>query len=193
MAESARVKLYPAIGCCGIDCGLCPRHYTVGTSRCPGCLGADFTERHPSCSLITCCVKRKGLEVCAQCDEFPCPRFKGWDANDSFVTHARSIDNLTFIKEHGLEGFIDQQKRRIQLLEKMLREFDDGRSRSFYCLATALLPIANLEKSLAQAQKEMTEKKLAPTDIREKATILKKHLNDFATRQGIVLKLRNKR
>jgi hypothetical protein len=26
---------HPTIGCCGIDCGLCPRYYTDGPSRCP--------------------------------------------------------------------------------------------------------------------------------------------------------------
>ena len=69
-------KTYPTIGCCGLDCGLCPRFYTVGHSRCPGCAGPDFFNKHPSCSFITCCVKKKNLEVCAECSEFPCPKFK---------------------------------------------------------------------------------------------------------------------
>ena len=94
-------KLYPVIGCCGIDCGLCPRYYTIGASKCPGCCGLDFFDKHPSCSFITCCVKKNNLEVCAQCDDFPCPRFDGWDAGDSFVTHLKSVSNLNYIKEHG--------------------------------------------------------------------------------------------
>jgi hypothetical protein len=39
------VKIYPTIGACGLDCGLCTRYYTVGPSRCPGCCGPDsFTK-----------------------------------------------------------------------------------------------------------------------------------------------------
>ncbi len=56
-------RKYSTIGVCGLDCGLCPRYYTVGTSRCPGCCGPDFFNKHPSCSFITCCVKKKDLEV----------------------------------------------------------------------------------------------------------------------------------
>lgn len=70
------MKKYPAIGVCGLDCGLCPRHYTDGPSRCPGCGGIDFHLKRPSCSFITCCVKKKGLEVCRECEDFPCPKNK---------------------------------------------------------------------------------------------------------------------
>jgi hypothetical protein len=59
------IKAYPTLGCCGLDCGLCSRYYTVGTSRCPGCCGPEFFDKMPSCAYITCCVKKKGLEVCA--------------------------------------------------------------------------------------------------------------------------------
>ena len=54
------IKKYPTIGVCGLDCGLCPRYYTIGPSRCPGCAGPDFFNKHPSCSFITCCVKKIG-------------------------------------------------------------------------------------------------------------------------------------
>jgi hypothetical protein len=70
------VKKYPTIAVCGLDCGLCPRYYTEGPSRCPGCAGPGFFDKHPSCSFITCCVKKKGLEVCAECADFPCAKFK---------------------------------------------------------------------------------------------------------------------
>src|SRR5512136_3302859 len=92
------VKTFPTIGCCGIDCGLCPRYYTTGSSRCPGCAGPDFFEKHPSCGHITCCVKTRKLEVCSQCDEFPCSRFESWADGDSFVTHQKTLFNLDSIR-----------------------------------------------------------------------------------------------
>ncbi|HEC81320.1 MAG TPA: DUF3795 domain-containing protein [Thermoplasmatales archaeon] len=131
------VKTFPTIGCCGLDCGLCPRYYIVGVSKCPGCCGPDFFNKHPSCSFITCCVKKKGFEVCSECDEYPCLKFEGFDACDSFITHRKAVSNLNFIKKHGLIKFIEQQKKRIRLLEKMLKSFDDKRSKSFYCLSAA--------------------------------------------------------
>jgi len=129
------IKNFPTIGCCGLDCGLCPKYYTVGSSKCPGCCGPDFFNKHPSCGYITCCVKKKKLEVCAQCDEFPCPKFEPWLVTggeyDSFLTHKRAHYNLNFIREHGVEKFAEQQIKRIGLLETMLKNFDDGRSKSF--------------------------------------------------------------
>lgn len=186
------IKVYPTLGCCGLDCGLCPRYYTVGNSRCPGCCGPDFFNKHPSCSFITCCVKKKKLEVCAQCNEFLCSRFGGWDVGDSFVTHLKSISSLNFIRERGLEEFIEQQKKRIRLLETVLKEFDEGRSKSFYCVATTLLPITDLEASLNKAEQEIRKSGINPDDIKVKAGILRKFLNSFANEREIELKLRTK-
>lgn len=105
----AGLKRHPTIGVCGLDCGLCPRYYTAGPSRCPGCGGPDFPNKHPSCSFITCCVKKLGLEVCAQCSDFPCPKFKSDEEyqqlNDSssYASPKRIMPNLRYIREHGIE------------------------------------------------------------------------------------------
>ena len=190
------VKTYPTIGCCGLDCGLCPRYYTVGSSRCPGCCGPDFFKKHPSCSYITCCVKKKSLEVCAQCHEFPCSKFESWLVSggeyDSFLTHKKAHPNLIFIKEHGLEKFLEQQTRRIELLQTMIKGFDDGMSRSFYCIATALLPITDLETSLNEAGQRIGADAIRSDDVKTRSKILKGILNDFASKKGIELKLRKK-
>ena len=190
------VKKYPTIGCCGLDCGLCPRYYTVGSSKCPGCCGPDFFNKHPSCSYITCCVKKKRLEVCAQCAEFPCSKFESWLENggeyDSFLTHKKAKPNLYFIRTYGLERFIGQQRKRIELLEKMLKNFDDGRSKSFYCIATTLLPITDLETSLEKTEQRLKADKINLDDTRIKSKILKEFLNESAARNEVELRLRKK-
>jgi len=190
------VKMYPTIGCCGLDCGLCPRYYTVGSSKCPGCCGPDFFNKHPSCSYITCCVKKKNLEVCAQCDEFPCLKFESWLVGggeyDSFLTHKKAHPNLIFMGEHGLEKFIEQQRKRIRLLERMLTNFDDGKSKSFYCIATTLLPITDLEISLNETEQKIKADKIRTDDFKTKSRILKGILNNLAAREGNELKLRKK-
>ena len=120
------IKKHLTLGCCGLDCGLCPRYYTVGSSRCPGCCGPNFFNKHPSCTYITCCVKKRKLEVCAQCDEFPCSKFDSWLVGgveyDSFVTHKKAHLNMIFIRKYGIKKFIEQQSLRIRLLETMLKD-----------------------------------------------------------------------
>lgn len=190
------VKLYPTLGCCGLDCGLCPRYYTVGPSRCPGCCGPDFFEKHPSCSYITCCVKKESLEVCAQCEEFPCSKFESLRVDggeyDSFVTYLKAYPNMIFIKEFGLKEFIKQQKKRLKLLETMLKSFDDGRSKSFYCLAATLLSKEALKKSIEKSKKRIKEDKIGPDDTKARAQILRGFLEEYAASYGVELKLRKK-
>jgi hypothetical protein len=158
------------IGCCGIDCGLCPRYHTDGKSRCPGCGAIDFFEKHPSCSIFTCCVKNKQLMTCADCMDFPCEKMKNWDIADSFVTHKNSLANLRSIKGNGLSAFIKQQKVRIELLEKIIKDFDDGRSKSFFCLALALLPIDEIQtavKEITSRKNEFNDKKIIAKSLTE--------------------------
>jgi hypothetical protein len=185
------VKVYPTIGVCGLDCGLCPRHYTVGASRCPGCCGPEFFSKHPSCSFITCCVKKKNLEVCAECPDFPCPKFKSdqeyqeLKESSSYPSYKKVIPNLDFIKEHGIKEFAGQQKKRIDLLETMLGSFDDGRSRSFYCKSAASLDLTTLENSLDKAMQKIEADNIKPNDT--KAKILKAILtgiSPMSLRQG---------
>jgi hypothetical protein len=180
------VKIYPTIGVCGLDCGLCPRYYTVGTSRCPGCCGPEFFGKHPSCSFITCCVKKKNLEVCAECSDFPCSKFKSDEEyqqlkeSSSYPSYKKVMLNLNFIKEQGIEKFIGKQKKRIKLLETMIANFDDGRSRSFYCKSAALLDLITLENSLDKAIQKIKAGNIKPNDTKTKAKILKDILSEIA-------------
>ena len=188
-------KKYPTIGCCGIDCGLCPRHYTEGKSRCPGCLGPKFLEvMGQTCFFISCCFKKKNLETCGECKDFPCQKFDsdwfGKDSYDSFVTHKKALPNLNLIKNMGFEKFIIQQNKRIIILKDMLANFNDGRSKSNFCLASALLPVQILEKSLDSAKKEIKKLEIANFDLKNKAKILKDFLQNAANKENITLKLK---
>lgn len=179
-------KKYPTIGVCGLDCGLCPRYYTEGPSRCPGCAGPDFFNKHPSCSFITCCVKKKNLEVCAECSDFPCPKFKTDEAYQqlkeysSYPSSKVIMSNLNFIKEHGIKKFIAQQKKRILLLENMIVNFNDGRSRSFFCKAACLYDLTSLENVLNKAFQKIKMDNIKSDNTKVKAKIFKEILNQIA-------------
>jgi len=138
-------RTHPTIGACGIDCGLCPRYRTHGPSRCPGCCGPGFEAVHPSCVVVTCCVIKRGLPVCAECAEYPCAIFeRPATTRDSFVTHRRMAPNQEAIRDGGLDAFVAAQAERLALLDAMLDGYNAGRSTSFYCLAAALLSIDGL-------------------------------------------------
>lgn len=183
------MKKYSTIGCCGIDCGLCPRFYTKGESACPGCDGLDFKLKHPSCGFLTCCVIKHGFEVCSDCQDFPCSRFdserKGFD---SFVTHKRIFLNLDSIKNDGIDSFIYQQRIRMTILADFLTNFDDGRSKNFFCLSCALFPLKKL-----QEEWEYLNNINDQLNIKERNKILKERLLKIANDLGIELRLNNKK
>jgi hypothetical protein len=173
------IKKYPTIGVCGLDCGLCPRYYTDGPSRCPGCAGPGFFKKHPSCSFITCCVRKMNMETCGECPDFPCSKFKSDEEyqqlkeSSSYPPYRKVMPNLNLIKEYGIEKFIEQQNMRMELLETMLENFNDGRSRSFFCKAAALLDPVSLNDSLIKATDKIKVEKIKPDDFKNKAKILK--------------------
>ncbi|MBN2153156.1 MAG: DUF3795 domain-containing protein [Candidatus Lokiarchaeota archaeon] len=190
--NNANQRQHPTLGCCGIDCGLCPQHHGRGQSRCPGCGGPDFPLKHPSCGILTCCVKKKGLETCGDCQEFPCQRLSGWDAGDSFVSHKNSLANLALVKGDGIDGYLAQQQQRLRVLEHFLGHYDDGRSKSFYCLASTLLSIPALGVARKEADEKTTGVGTDPADQKAKARVLHDILNSHAGRERVDLRLRRK-
>lgn len=97
------------------------------------------------------------------------------------------MPNLNFIKEHGIKDFVEQQKKRIKLLEIMIENFDDGRSRSFYCKATAFLDLMNIEDSLDKATQKIKANNIKSDNTKAKAKILNDILNEIAFKDGIEL------
>jgi hypothetical protein len=183
------LRKYSTIGCCGIDCGLCPRFHAKGDSACPGCGGINFKDKHPSCGFVTCCVIKNQLEVCSDCKDYPCSRFdpetKGYD---SFVTHKKVFANLDSIKNSGIEYFIDQQKIRINILTDFLAKYDDGRSKNFFCISCTLLPLDKLQETYSYiiGLSDLF-------DLKQNNKLLKDRLQTIAESLHLDLKLNSKK
>jgi len=175
-------KRASTIGRCGIDCGLCPRYYTEGSSRCPGCGGEGFETVHPPCGVKSC-ADRRGLEACGLCGEYPCKRYgdRGKMERDSFVTHKRIFHNHDLIAARGMDWFLAEQSKRITILQNMLANYDDGRSKSFFCLAAALLQPEHLLAAIAETPLD--------ADKKGRAKALKAALRKYAEMEGVVLAL----
>ncbi|MFC1938806.1 DUF3795 domain-containing protein [Chloroflexota bacterium] len=185
------LRKYPLVGVCGLNCGLCPRYYTEGVSRCPGCCGADFWQKHPACGFITCCVKKKGLETCAECPDFDgCERLaKLLDSarqSDSFISYRPIEANLSSIREHGIEEFARLETEKQEFLRHLLANYDEGRSKSFYCTSCQLVPLDSLRQALKAAESDLTR----GADVKEKAKTLRALISRMADSLGIDLRLR---
>lgn len=188
MARSP-LRRYQTTGACGLDCVLCPRYYTEGRTRCAGC-GSEISFAAVGCKIFRCCVRENGLESCAECQDFPCDKLEGVDGSDSFVTHRKMLINLRSIKDHGIEPFLEEQGKRRDLLETMLGEYNDGRSKSFLCSAATLLPIEAIADSMEGVKGRASESGIEDDDKKAGAKLLKKSLEAAALREGVDLKLR---
>jgi len=182
---------HPEVGTCGLSCRLCPWHHSKGESRCGGCK-SQF-RMAAGCPFITCAVKRKGLEFCWDCTENEgCEKWKKHrDVGkkfDSFVSYQKLEDNIAFIHENGLGEFERVQKRREELLKDMMEEFNEGRSKTYYCIAATVMEIEELEAALKQARA-----KAENLDLKGKAKLLHSILDGVAEEKQYLLKLRKGR
>jgi hypothetical protein len=185
--KSVKIK-YPEIGICGLSCRFCPHYQTNAKSKCHGCKSKDRMAL--GCPFITCAVKKKGIEFCFECEESStCELWKNHRENgkksDSFVCYQELEANVSFIKEYGVDKFERIQKDKEKLLKRMLSEFDDGRSKSYYCIATTILNENELNKALSKAESEAEG-----LDQKEKAKLLHSILDDIAVKKGKCIKLR---
>ena len=191
MVNKYPLKKYPIVGACGLNCGLCPRYHTEGKSRCPGCCGPDFWQKHPGCGFITCCVKQRNLEACAQCvDWAKCERvvklLNSAKYRDSFVSYRPVAANFAFIQENGIEEFVRLEMEKQKFLRHLIANYDEGRSKSLYCTSCQLIPLEKLKEAVADAETKITK----DTDVKEKVKIVRAAINNLADTLQIDLKLR---
>lgn len=180
-----RQRQYPLFSACGLNCGLCPRYYTDGASRCPGCAGEGFSLKHPVCGILSC-SQRHGVEYCALCGEYPCKKFDGADGSDSFISHKNQLLDLDKAKNIGLDAYKAELDAKVELLKSLLKGFDDGRRKSFFCIAVNLLDLNDLMSVMEQVNGETK-----PEDtLKEKSAAAVRLLQAIAEKRGIMLQLR---
>lgn len=107
---------------CGMNCGLCVA-YLREENKCPGC----YTGRKVGNKPIKCsrklCKERKG-DFCFECDKFPCESIKRLDKRYRERYGMSEIDNLLFIKEKGIDHFIEEERKKWQSDEGVLCAHD---------------------------------------------------------------------
>ena len=179
---------YPAMGICGLSCVLCPRYHTDGCSRCGGCKSAF--RMGAGCPFITCAVKKKGIEFCWECaEQADCDRWKkhreAGRHRDSFKCYQKINEDIDLILENGFDAYWKLQRERENLLEAMLSEYNEGRSKNYYCIAATVMEIEELKEALASAKRD-TE----GMDVKSRAKVLHGILDGIGEKKGYRIKLR---
>ncbi len=182
-----KTRSYPLFSACGLNCGLCPRYHTDGASRCPGCAGEGFLTKHPTCGVLSC-AQRHGLDYCFDCTNYPCAKYAHADEADSFITHRNQLTDMAKAKSDGMAAYRAALDEKVSLLDTLLAQFDDGRRKSFYCVAVNLLATDDIRAALAKTESETA----SDAPVKEKATMLAALLEALAVASGISLRLRKK-
>ena len=182
-----RQREFPLFSACGLNCGLCPRYHTDGATKCPGCAGEGFSAKHPSCGVLTC-SQRRGVEYCCLCEEYPCTRYDGIDLFDSFITHKNQLKDFEKVKSTGFDAYKAELNNKIALLKYLLENFDDGRKKSFFCIAVNLFDLHDTEYVMAQ----IMDKTGQDDSKKEKAATAVRIFQVMAEKRNVLLQLRKK-
>lgn len=173
---------------CGLNCGLCPMN--LG-GYCPGCGGGNGNQ---SCKIAACSFRHScqdgRIEYCTQCKEFPCEKYEKIDERDSFISHRNRKKDLEKQRRIGRESYRQEQEEKVRILKYLLDHYNDGRKKSFYCLAVNLLELNDLKRVLYLAEQAEADGKLPDISQKEKAAYITAQLRNISDKNEIELKLR---
>lgn len=175
---------YPRLSLCGLNCGLCPRYHTDGTSRCPGCCGEGFLSKRPACGVITC-ARGRGVAYCYECDDYPCRRLQGAECTDSFITHRNMRVDFDTAERDGIEAYRAMLDEKVAMLQTLLTDYNDGRRKKIFCLAVNLLDVQAVREVMARLAAEVGEE----DPPKARAAAAEALLRQAADGAGIVLEL----
>lgn len=169
---------------CGLNCGLCTMRLN---GYCPGCGGGEGNQ---SCKIARCSMQHGKPEYCNQCEEFSCEKYEKMDEFDSFITHQNRKRDLKKQQEIGAEAYRAEQEEKIHILEWLLANCNDGRKKTFFCLAVNLLELEDVRKVMEQIR---TDEMFGGLSLKEKAGYAAGRFQKVAGERGILLKLRKKK
>jgi hypothetical protein len=99
---------------CGMNCGIC-KYYYREKKNCPGCRTNDETKATycTECIIINCTtINTNKSGFCYECETMPCKRLKTLDKRYKTKYHMSMLDNLKFIKEHGIKSFLEKERKK---------------------------------------------------------------------------------
>ena len=166
---------------CGLNCGLCPM--LLG-NYCGGCGNGN-----QSCKIAKCSLEHEKIEYCYECGQCPCEKYQHIDEYDSFITHRRQKADLQKAQSIGIAQYNLEQQEKIRILSYLLSNYNDGRRKTFFCVAVNLLDLSELQEGIKQMQ---TNEELPALPLKEQCLYVVEVFQKIADRRNIKLKLMKK-
>jgi hypothetical protein len=136
-------------------------------------------------------MKHDGVAYCFQCKEYPCPRYNRGNDKDSFITYLHVPSDMNKANQEGLDVYLEQLAAKSDILDILLEKWDNGRLKSFFCLAVNLLPLDRLVLVMDElGKKRLSLEGDSKTDRSAYGILAKDALNQHAAAIGLELKLR---
>jgi hypothetical protein len=60
------------------------------------------------------CIKKKGLQLCCDCDDFPCDHLHPYADQAAVKPHNTKVFNLALIKKMGLEAWAKDKAKSVK-------------------------------------------------------------------------------
>lgn len=175
------VRDNPLFSLCGLNCGLCPMK--LG-GHCGGC---GFGNQ--SCKVARCGMEHGRTDYCFLCGEYPCARYADEETYDLFITVQNRRSDMEKARRIGVEAYTAEQAEKVELLHRMLSDYNDGRRKTLYCVAVNLLETDELRAALESLE---GRPEFGLLSQKERAASLAGILQELAGQRGIALKLRRK-
>jgi len=109
------------------------------------------------------------------------------------------LKDIAKIKNHGLAAYQSELNQKVEILRYLLENYNDGRRKSFFCIAVNLLELEDIKEvmsnlklpSLAETGRRRGHA-VAPTNltIKEKSQIAVQLFQDMAVKRNVELKLK---
>jgi hypothetical protein len=99
---------------CGMNCGICMA-YLRDKSKCPGCRRDDSAKpvTRARCKIKNCPeIQKSQTGYCFDCVGFPCPNLKHLDKRYRAKYNMSMVENLAYIKQFGINGFLENETER---------------------------------------------------------------------------------
>lgn len=167
---------------CGLNCGLCPMHLD---NHCPGC-----GTGNQSCKIAKCSLEHGGIEYCFQCGEYPCEKYLHIDEFDSFVTHQNQKSDMEKAKKIGIQDYNTEQIEKVEILKYILTNYNDGRRKTFFCVAVNLLDLQYIKEILRQIS-QISDFENRP--LKEKSAYVVNLFKEISDKKNLELKIRKKK
>lgn len=153
---------------------------------CPGCGGGDGNQ---PCAIAKCSLEHEGIEYCFECSNFPCEKYNKADGFDSFITHKNQLKDIEKAKEIGISEYNKEQSEKVCILKYLLDNYNNGRRKTFFCVAVNLLDLRDL-RNLARKLEENSQ--MDNLSLKEKALYAVGLFNGLAEERKIKIALHRK-